>query len=247
MEKKNIETFIKKYSLGGLINEVRWKVKDKSLKVSAMTTDKKFISSVLLKKFEAMDDATLGIIDSTKLKQLLGALGENITIVPVSDEEDAARIRSLILSDDKSELTYATADLDVIKEEPKLKSLPVFGVEIKMNEEFVELFNKTKSALSESELFTLSMSKKKKKLEMVFGHGKNNINRLAFEVPTVDGKDTVKAPISFSAKALKEIISANSEAKDPVLKVSEDGLASVECDVENFQSQYYMVRVDVED
>lgn len=247
MEKKNIETFIKKYSLGGLIDDVRWSVIDGTLRVTSMTSDKKLLTSVLMKKFENVENSTIVIIESAKLKQMLGALGENVAIEVVKSQDDDKRILSLGLSDDKCEVFFTTGDSDILTADPKLKATPKFGVEITMNDTFIEQFNRAKAALPESEVFTLSMNPKKKKLEMVFGHGKNNFNRIAFEVPTVADKDTVKQPISFSAKILKEVLSSNSEIKDPVLKVSEEGMAAIEYDNDGFQSQYYMIRVDVED
>ena len=248
MEKKTIETFIKKYSLGGLFSQVRWNVKSNELSVTAMTADKKCLTSVKLKTFDGVADSVIGIVDSAKLKQKLGAVGDTMSVSTVADANEPDRILSLTIADDKSEVSYTTADIDVIPAEPKLKPLPPFEVEIVLNDEFVERFSKVKAALPEAELFTLVMNKKKNKLELVLGYGKNNYNRVGFEVTSATaGKDTVKAPISFSAKTLKAILEANSEVKDSVLKVCEQGLAFVEFDKDGFQSQYYMVRVELED
>jgi hypothetical protein len=82
---------------------------------------------------------------------------------------------------------------------------------------------------------------------MVLGYKQNLSDRIALEVATTTGKDTVKAPISFDAKLLKEILSANSEVKNPTLQVSEGGLASIAFDQDGFKSQYYMIKIDVED
>jgi hypothetical protein len=154
----------------------------------------------------------------------------------------------MVLSDDKTEVQYVAADLDILPARPKTKSIPDYNVEIKLNEEFIGKFLKAKAALPEVDLFTLVMSKKKGKLEMVLGYSDNiNTNRVALEVDAEKGKDKVKAPISFNAKILKEIISANDECKNPILKVSEDGLAYVEISQDAFTSQYYLVKIDVED
>ena len=92
------------------------------------------------------------------------------------------------------------------------------------------------------------MSKKKQKLEMVLGYKQKNLSdRIALEVLANAGKDTVSKPISFNAKHLKEILSANNEVKDPVLYVSELGLASISFDDGDFKSKYYLVETEVED
>ena len=245
MEKQKIETFIKKYSLNGLIDQCRWVVKDKTVRVTSMTSDKKFLTNVIMKDF-AVDDVEIGIIDSAKFKQLLGVVGETTTLEVNRDDNNMDTVRSLTISDDKSEVYLMAADLDVLPPEPKLKTIPSFDVEIKLTEDFVEKFNKSLSATG-AELFTLVMNKKKQKLELVFGYGRNNSNRISLPVECSPDKDTVKNPISFSAKNLKEVLSANSENDDPILKISEAGLAVVEYDNKDFQSQYYMIKIEIED
>ena len=83
---------------------------------------------------------------------------------------------------------------------------------------------------------------------MVLGYKQKNLSdRIAMEVTATAGKDIVKNPISFSAKHLKEILSANGEVNNPVLNVSEAGLASIAFNDSGFKSQYYLVKIDVED
>lgn len=246
MNKNTLETFIKKYNLNTVVDQVRWVVKDKTLRVTAMTSDKKFLASVTQKAFE-LDDVEIGILDSIRLKQMLNAVEENVTLTLVTDSKDATRVISVVVDDGKTELSHMCGSLDVIPAEPKIKQVPTYDVEIILTEEFVARFLKAKAALSDGELFTLLMNKKKQKLDMVFGYNRNLSDRIALEVPTVAGKDTIKSPISFNAKHLKEILTANPETKDPVLKVSEGGLSFVEFDTPEFHSQYYMIKIEVED
>lgn len=246
MEKKNIETFIKKYSLGGLLDKVRWVVKDKTLRATSMTSDRKLVTDVLMEVFDK-EDSEIGIMSSDRLKQMVGAVGDDISLEIIPNETDATRISQLVISDANTEVTYQAGDLDTFEPSTKVKSIPTFEVEIPLTEEFIGRFLKAKSAMSESDLFTLAMNKKKKTLEMVIGYSKNNTNKIAISVPATIGKDSVKEPISFSAKNLKEILSVNSEAVDPILKVSEAGMAYIEFNKNGFQSQYYMIKIEIED
>ena len=83
---------------------------------------------------------------------------------------------------------------------------------------------------------------------MVLGYSSNiNNNRIVLQVTPEVGKESVKEPISFSANALKEILSANSECVDPILKISEQGLAFIEFQKDGFNAQYYMIKIDLED
>ena len=248
MQKTNIETFIKKYNLNGLVDEVCWAVENKTLRVTARTKDRKFMTSIIDKKFDGLPDAEFGIIDSKKLKQMLGILiSDDVNLTLVSAEDDPKRIISFVVDDGKSEISHMCAHLDVIPDEPKIKQLPNYEVELVINAEFIERFQAAKKGLSEEVLFTVLTNKKKNTLQLVLGHSRNASHFASIPVFPVNGKDTIKDPISFSSNQLKEILDANSEFKDPILKISEAGLAFIEFDSPEFQCQYYMIKMDPED
>lgn len=260
MNKNHIETFIKKYHLNGLFDQVRWVSENKTLKSTTMSSDKKFLHSVELKNWDGFGDAEVGIQDTARIKNMIGSLNDPISIdlifdTPPSQPElpdmggtdPAKRIISMTLSDATKEYNYVAADLDVIQKAPQLKSTPVYDVEIKLSDTFITSFTDAKATLPECDLFTLIMSKKKNVLQMVLGYSETvNTMRCQIDVPAEAGKDVVKKPISFSAKALKEIINANSECKDAVLKVSEQGLSYIEYDNDPFLAKYYMMKIDTE-
>jgi hypothetical protein len=249
MEKKYIDTFIKKYYLGGSIEKIRWTSDSTKLLGVAMTSDRNLFVSTESEKGSFFNGVEVGIQDTSRLKGMLNVLSENITINADIDQNDATRVRWLNLNDDNTTLVYVTADVGVIDPIPKMKTIPTFDVEIDLTDEFVATYLKAKSALPEADLFTLVMSKKKQKMEMVLGYKENvNSDRIIMTVPTQTGKDTVKKPISFNAKHFKEIIAANNECKAPKkLLVSEAGLASLQFEEDGFKSLYYLIKIDVED
>jgi len=250
MEKTTIETFIKKYNLNGLVEQVRWVVKDKTLRVTAITPDKKFLDSVTLKSFNALPDSVIGIIGTVTLKQLLGALEKDVTLTLVPADDDPNRIISLIIDDGKSEVQHMCGGLEAIANEPVIKKLPTeYDIEIVLTNEFKERFLNAKAALSDQKLFTVLNNKKKKCLELVVGYNRNVSNRISvpITVSTTSKSTTIKEPISFNSSNLKEILSANSESSDPILKISELGMATIEFDTPEFQSKYYMIKIDIED
>ena len=248
MTKTKLETFIKKYSLGGLHDEVRWTSKDGVLSVNEMTSDKKLMTSVEMKNFDAFKDAEFVVKDANKIKAMLSPLSENISVELVAGEDSADRIIQMCVSDETVRSVYQTGDSEHLPAKPKVNNIPTYEVEIKLTEAFIGKFMKAKAALSEVNLFTLIMSKKKNKLEMILGYSSNNnTDRILLDVETAEGKDTLKSSINFSASVLKEVLVANSEVKDAVLKVSEQGLAYVEFVNDDFKSKYYMIKVPVED
>jgi len=250
MDKKKLEVFIRKYNLGGNIEGVIWTNENGDLATTAMTSDKKLFASVVLEKgasfFPAGTD--IGIQDTTKLKKMLNSVGDNVTLSLDVDENDATRVRLLKADDGNNTMKFVTAQKDVLNAIPKMKNIPSYTVEILLTPKFAESFSKSYSAIGDpNTLFTLVMSKKKQKLEVVLGYKQQLSDCIEIGVETTTGKDTVKDPISFSANALKEILAANSEVEDATLSVSESGLASVSFKKDDFKSQYYLVKIEVED
>ncbi len=251
METKQIETFIKKYSLNGLIEGVLWTNDGNgNLTTTAMTSDRKTFSSVIWEKAAFFDNnVDIVVQDTTKLKRLLSLFNDNVSLNLDIDENDKTRVRQIIIDDGTNTAIYVAGVKDVIDKGPKIKTIPQFEVEIVLSPEFVDFYNKSVSIINDDQaLFTLVMSKKKQKIEMVFGYRQKNLSdQIVLSIKTNQGKDTVKSPISFNAKHFKEILTANnSEVENSVLSISEAGLASVAFDKDGFKSQYYMVKTDVE-
>jgi hypothetical protein len=243
MNKVLLDTFIKKYTLGGNVESVKMVVDDvgKTLKTSAITDDKSVLINVALSDFTATNSILFGVYNTTQLKQMVSVLGDEINIRPNINATNN-KVTSLVFYDDSTEIQYVTADLDVIPSAPNIKKIPQFNLEIDFKESFITKFIRAKNALSDIDNFTLLMNKKNK-LELVIGHSKLNRNRITLDVITKVGLNTVAKPISFSAKYLKEIFNSNNDCDDAVLKVSDDGLAFISFTKDNFTSSYYLVEI----
>jgi len=239
MKKSLLESFIKKYSLNGTIEAVKWTAKDKKLHVDTITEDKTVLVKVDLKPFEEFTDESVGVNETSRLKALLGALPEDVSLT-LNNTKD--KVTSMVISSDKVEATFAAADLDVIPSAPTLKSLPEPNCEVILDEAFIEQFIKSKASLPEVDTFTLIT--KKDKVYLVLGHSKLNVNH---QTLTVSATGTVEKPISFSAKFFKEILTANFDCKASNLKVSDKGLAIVEFEGDNFKCHYYMVTIKMDE
>jgi hypothetical protein len=147
---------------------------------------------------------------------------------------------TLKLSSDQTETSYQLADLGVIPPVPDLKALPEFGIEIDMTSQMVDKFIKAKGALTDVDTFTVFTEGGD--LKMAIGYSSISTNRVTFTATKDFGKKDV-SPISFSAKYLKEILTANKEATNAKLKVSSDGLAHVEFQIDDFVCKYYLVEI----
>ena len=131
--------------------------------------------------------------------------------------------------------------MSVIPNVPELKSLPPFDIEIDLDGKFIDKFIKAKNALSDVDTFTVLTEKGN--LNIVMGYSNVNSNRITFKAVENYASD-VKA-ISFSAKYLKEILTANKEATSAKLLVSSKGLAHISFIIDDFVCKYYLVEVQL--
>ena len=235
MNKTRITRFISKYNLAGLVESVTWTTDGQKLSTKFIADDKTVLGEITLDNFN-FENAELGIYTTSNLNKMLSVLGDdvNLEVQKVEDKSIA-----LGLGSDDIKAAYQLADLSVIPNVPELKSLPPFDIEIDLDGKFIDKFIKAKNALSDVDTFTILTEKKE--LKVVLGYSNINSNRVVFVVDKAYAGDV--KPISFSAKYLKEILTANKEATAAKLKVSVDGLAHVEFIIDEFVCKYYLVEI----
>lgn len=246
MKKSVLLEFIKKHTK--VIEKVRWvsNAKDKTLKANVAADTKNMLVDLTLKNWDGWGDAELGIgnIDKFK-KELSGIYDEDVTCV-INEDDDKSRIISVDFVDSSSVGRFTTSDLDMIGPVSKLKNSPPVSAEILFDNEMKERFLKAKSALPDVNTFTVMMNKKDV-LELVIGYSNINSSRFSLKVKTNDGKDKVDDALHFRADYLSEILSVNSECGDTTLKVSNNGLCSIEFLAGDFESKYYLTTTDDQD
>jgi len=234
MEKQSLNRFVSKYNLAGLVESVKWESKEGSLTTSFISDDKSVLGSVSMKEFDG-NDTSFGVYDTTKLTKMLSVLGDDVDF---SINDIDGKPVSLKFKDGSTSVNYMLADLSVIPNVPDLKQLPDFNVEIKLDSNFISKFIKSKNALDENN-FTFTC--KDGKGQIVLGFSNINTNRINIDVDcTCDGDIE---PISFSATYLKEILVANKEATDATLKISSQGLSHIHFEIDNYESNYYLVEI----
>jgi hypothetical protein len=235
MNKNNLLKFIQKYSLGGLIESVAWNAEGTKLSVRFISDDKTLLGEVEYNAYTSTP-MNVGIYTTSLLKNMIGVLDNDLTLKVDKAGEKSV---SLKLSSEETETSYQLADLGVIPPVPDLKTLPDFGISIDMASNMIDKFIKAKGALSDVDTFTIFTEGGD--LKMAIGYSSISTNRVTFTAQK-DYAETVK-PISFSAKYLKEILTANKEATNAKLKVSTDGLSNVEFQIDDFVCKYYLVEI----
>ena len=235
MNKNNLLKFIQKYSLGGLIESVAWNAEGTKLSVRFISDDKTLLGEVEFNAYTSTP-MNVGIYTTSLLKNMIGVLDNDLTL---KVDKAGDKSVSLKLSSDETETSYQLADLGVIPPVPDWKAMPDFGISIEMASTMIDKFIKAKGALSDVDTFTIFTEGGD--LKMAIGYSSISTNRVTFTAQK-DYAETVK-PISFSAKYLKEILTANKEATSAKLKVSTDGLSNVEFQIDDFVCKYYLVEI----
>ena len=235
MEKNRINRFVQRYNLAGLIESVKWDVTDETLETSFISDDKSVLGKVSTTDFN-FKNGSYGVYDTTKLTKMLSVLSNDVDVDTVDID---GKTVSLNISDKGTTATYMLADLTVIPAVPDLKQLPDFDVDISIDSTFVTKFNKAKSALSDEKNFTFECKDGVGKITL--GHSNVNTNRISIAVDCKCNGDI--EPISFSAEFLKEILNSNRDAKSASLKISTQGLAHLNFEVDSYKSEYYLVQI----
>jgi hypothetical protein len=237
MEKSKLLNFISKYHLGKLIQSVAWNMNG-GLSTRFISDDKCVVGEVKLKSFQG-DSWKFGVYNTDLLVSLLGVLGNTVNF-QVNGAGDKAF--SLTIDDKSTTVNYMLADLAVIPPAPDLKELPPFELDITITKEFIDKFIKAKSALSDIEKFTVLKNDKLNKYQIVLGYSNTNSNRISIDIDCTASSDI--DAISFSAKYFNGILAANKDLNGGTLKVSSQGLAKVEFDIDDFEAKYYLVKLD---
>tara|TARA_R110001583_G_scaffold85098_4_gene223161 strand:+ start:283 stop:996 length:714 start_codon:yes stop_codon:yes gene_type:complete len=235
MEKNRINRFVQRYNLAGLIESVKWDVTDETLETSFISDDKSVLGKVSTTDFN-FKNGSYGVYDTTKLTKMLSVLSNDVDIATVDID---GKTVSLNISDKGTTATYMLADLTVIPAVPDLKQLPEFDVDVSIDSSFITKFNKAKSALSDEKNFTFECKEGVGKITL--GYSNVNTNRISIGVDCKCSSDI--EPISFSAEFLKEILNSNRDAKSASLKISTQGLAHLNFEVDSYKSEYYLVQI----
>ena len=208
MYKNVLERYLQKYSLNGNVNSVVMDIKDKKANCRFKTQDNSMLGEVKLNKIE-LDDFKLGILDTAGLQKMLNIMDDNITI---QVKKAGNKPYQLKINDSNVKATFALADLNIFEEPPTLKKIPKWSLEQTLTNKEIQLFVKSKNALS---------------------------NTITIPLQNSDHSDLF-SHVLFNADIVRDIFVANKESKTAKMFVSKDGLLKLSFEVDNFQSTYYV-------
>ncbi len=235
MEKVKLTRFIDKYHLGGNVNAVVINSKNNKLNTRFITGDKALLGELSVDNFD-FDATELGVYDTEQLSKLLSVLSDDVTYNLKSSGDKAI---ALEVSDQHSSVNFMLSDKSVINQPPALKQLPEFQVKIKVDTQFIVRFISGKSALSDTETFTVISDDNG--VQVVIGYASINTNRVTIPVQTEEAESINN--VSFNANLFKDVLVANKECESATLEVAQDGLARINFKVDDYDVTYYLVAV----
>ena len=235
MDKYKLTRFIDKYHLNGNVNAVVINSKKDSLTTRFITGDKALLGELSMANW-TFDEAELGVYDTEQLSRLLGVLDDDVNLNLTQSGDKAI---ALEISDQYSKVNFMLSDKSVINQPPPLKGIPEFQLKIKVDTNFITRFIGGKSALPDTDTFTVITSNDGVKL--IIGYSSINTNRVTIPVETETYEDIDK--VSFNANLFKDVLVANKECETATLEVSEKGLAKINFKVDQYDVTYYLVAV----
>ena len=235
MDKYKLTRFIDKYHLGGNVNAVVINSKGDTLTTRFITGDKALLGELEMNSWN-FQDVELGVYDTEQLSRLLGVLDDDVSLNLTQSGDKAI---ALEISDQYSKVNFMLSDKSVINQPPPLKGIPEFQVSIKVDSNFIQRFISGKSALPDTDTFTVITSDDGVKL--VIGYSAINTNRVTIPVETTASSNIEN--VSFNANLFKDVLVANKECETATLEVSEKGLSKINFKVDQYDVTYYLVAV----
>jgi len=235
MDKYKLTRFIDKYHLGGNVNAVVINSKGDTLSTRFITGDKALLGELEMNSWN-FQDVELGVYDTEQLSRLLGVLDDDVTLNLTQSGDKAI---ALEISDQYSKVNFMLSDKSVINQPPALKGIPEFQLKIKVDTNFITKFIGGKSALPDTDTFTVITDDNGVKL--IIGYSAINTNRVTIPVETTASSNIEN--VSFNANLFKDVLVANKECESATLYVSEQGLSKINFKVDDYDATYFLVAV----
>ena len=235
MDKYKLTRFIDKYHLGGNVNAVVINSKGDTLSTRFITGDKALLGELEMNSWN-FQDVELGVYDTEQLSRLLSVLDDDVTLNLTQSGDKAIALQ---ISDQYSKVNFMLSDKSVINQPPPLKGIPEFQVSIKVDSNFIQRFISGKSALPDTDTFTVITNNDA--VNLVIGYSSINTNRVTIPVQFDVYNDIEK--VSFNADLFKDVLVANKECESAILEISEQGLAKINFKVAQYDVTYYLVAV----
>jgi hypothetical protein len=245
ISKIKLQSVINKYYLNGLIEAVKWEIKDNKLTIRYTSPNKEMLGELVYDGIN-LPDSTVGISNTSQLLKLLSIASGDVLL----DYTKNGKVFSkFIISDNQFTVNYTLADILTIPKTGIYNGSEEYNLEANMDSDSLNALIKAKSALPESTTVVLKPFKNmdgEPQIEFMFGGDIEYANKVSYYLPNVKQKDVpFDFEIGFSSDILKEILSANKDTDKAKISINLEGLMKLEFEEETTKSTYYIVKKDI--
>ena len=238
INKLKLQSFISKYYLNGLNNQVKWRIKDNKLIVYGGTSGR--VCKVELDNFP-LEDGELGIFDTHKLSKLLSITSGELMILT---EKIKSIFTKLHLQDANFNLTYSLADVLILGKNTYYNDPEKWIVEIDLSTEDIDNLIKAKNALADVDNMLITTNKDldgNYTCEFIFGDNTGFSNKITYQIML--GPNPIEEfEIPFDSNILKDILSSNKDQDKYTLKLSSEGILKLNFYSNDLNSEYFIAR-----
>lgn len=242
IEKLDLVSIISKYHLGGIVEQVRWEIKDNILGVGFNSPARDLVGRIDHKEFP-LEDSTVAFSNTTQLVKLVAITNGYLNLEYTKRNKF---IEKLVIADNQYTLDYALADLGLIPKAGELSGDFEYPVIADIDNESISAIVKAKQALSDANTVVLRNTPNddgENRLELCFGGNIKHSNKVSFFLPHVN-MDNPTFDEHYSSDMLKEIMYCNKDMTSGKMSLClQDGAQHMKLEFENdkLKSTYYLV------
>jgi len=243
--KFELQAVINKYYLDGMIEAVKWDIKDNQLNIKFTSPTKEMIGEVTHTSF-TLSDSTVGISNTSQLLKLISITNGDIMLSYVKNNKVCSK---LIISDNQFTANYTLADTLTINKSGAYTGPDIYNLETSLDKEMILALIKAKSALDDSKTVMLKPTTDMEgefQLELVFGGDIEYSNKVSYYLSNfVKNNVPYDFTLGFNSDLLKDILSVNKDAEKAKMSINLEGLMKLEFTAENIKSTYYIVQKEI--
>jgi hypothetical protein len=240
MTKLELQSIIEKYHLDGLVENVKWVIKDKTLSIDFMSPSREMIGNVLASDFP-LPESQIGINNTTQLDKLLSITEGELYLDYVKEQKV---ITKLLISDNKYNLNYTLSDILTVPKVGAYNGPEVYDVETNLSSEHISSLIKAKNALTNSENVVLNIEEaldKGYQLNFIFGGDVEYSNKIIYSIKEFEVEPSKEFLLTYNSELLKVVLACNKGAESSKLYLNSQGLMKLVFTHDNLSSTYYIV------
>jgi len=242
IDKLDLVSIISKYHLNGIVEQVRWDVKNNTLGIGFNSPSKDLLGRIDYKEFP-VEDSVIAIGNTSQLVKLIGITNGYLNL---EYNKRHKLITQLIIADNQYTLNYALADTNHIPSSGELAGEFEYTATAEIDNESISAIVKAKQALTDANTVVIKYSPNEDnedRIELCFGGNVQYSNKVSFYLQDVNLENT-NIDEHYDSSRIKEIMYCNKDMTSGKLSLClQENKEHIKLEFENdkLKSTYYLV------